>query len=67
MGKAKRLKKLGSKVSRPGPLGDQLTKDEVAQPTGRRKSRPLRKDDDEEVCIALIDVYVSFLCISFFP
>ncbi|XP_050693156.1 bystin-like [Eriocheir sinensis] len=48
MGKAKKLKKLGSKVSRPGPLGDQLARDEVAQPTGRKKDRPLRKDGDEE-------------------
>lgn len=48
MGKIKKLKKLGSKVSRPGPLEQQLAKDEIAQPTGRKKTRPLRKDDDDE-------------------
>ncbi|KAG0702077.1 Bystin [Chionoecetes opilio] len=48
MGKTKKMKKLGSKVSRPAPLGDQLAKDEVAQPSGRRKARPHRKDEDDE-------------------
>ena len=54
MGKANKLKKLGSKVPRPGPLGEQLAKDEVAQPTGRHKTRAQRKDNDDEVMIMLM-------------
>nr|XP_045612717.1 bystin-like [Procambarus clarkii] len=48
MGKIKKLKKLGGKVSRPCPLDEQLTRDELARPTGRTKIRSERKDGDDE-------------------
>ncbi|XP_063883054.1 bystin-like isoform X2 [Scylla paramamosain] len=48
MGKVNKMKKLGSNVTRPGPLGEQLARDNFAQPTGRRKARPARKDGDDE-------------------
>lgn len=49
MGKSKKLKRLGGKVSHPGPLEEQLLQDEVAQPSGRIKVRSERKDEDDEV------------------
>ncbi|XP_042239929.1 bystin-like [Homarus americanus] len=48
MGKVKKLKKLGGRVSRPGPLDEQLARDEVARPSGRIKIRTERKDGDDE-------------------
>ncbi|XP_068214969.1 bystin [Palaemon carinicauda] len=47
--KTKRLKILGGKVSQPGPLADQMEKDEVAQPSQRFKLRGLEKPEDEYV------------------
>ena len=49
MGKTKKFGKLGGKIQRPGPLGEQIDKDELAAPSGRIKIRKIRKDDDDEV------------------
>lgn len=46
--KTKRLKVLGGKVKQPGPLAQQLEKDEVAQPTQRIKFIDQEKEEDEE-------------------
>jgi len=49
MGKSKKNSKLGGgKISRNGPLADQIDRDELAKPTQRIKVRGQRKDDDEE-------------------
>ncbi|XP_076059865.1 bystin [Oratosquilla oratoria] len=48
MGKTKKLGKLGTPLSRPGPLADQITRDEIARPSVRVKNRGNRKDEDDE-------------------
>ncbi|CAL4085151.1 unnamed protein product, partial [Meganyctiphanes norvegica] len=49
MGKSKKNSKLGgAKISRNGPLGEQIDRAELAKPTQRIKVRGQRKDDDEE-------------------
>jgi len=49
MGKNKKNSKLGGgKISRNGPLADQIDRAELAKPTQRIKVRGQRKDDDEE-------------------
>lgn len=48
MGKAKKIKvSKQNAVSSAGPLGDQMTKDDVSMPTGRVKEKK-RMDDDED-------------------
>lgn len=48
MGKVKKLKRMGGKVSCPGPLDEQMAREEVARPTGRIKIRKERRDGDDE-------------------
>ncbi|KAK3872362.1 hypothetical protein Pcinc_022579 [Petrolisthes cinctipes] len=48
MGKSKKMKRMGGSVSRPGPLDKQITEDELAQPSTRKKIRNERKDGDDE-------------------